>query len=651
MSHSRGRHEPAQSVRASNACWTATHALYFGPPFAEVPIISDPVVAAKSADSDLPLAIEDYALIGDCSAAALVGQNGSIDWLCWPRFDSAACFAALLGNAQHGRWSIHPAGPTTRRSRAYIKDTVVLETLFETEAGMVAVLDFMPVNLPSSSVIRIVEGREGRVAMRMNLTLRFDYGSTVPWVYRASDEDAEIAIAGPNLAVLRASVALRGEGLSTVAEFVLEPQQRVTFALSYGLSHKTPPPAIDCEAALQDTIAAWRKWSARCTYTGTRRDSVIRSLLTLKALTFAETGAIVAAPTTSLPEQLGGPRNWDYRYCWIRDATLTLTALMGAGYYEEAGAWRDWLHRALAGTPEDLQIMYGIFGQRRLAEWEVTWLPGYQGAAPVRVGNAASGQLQLDVWGEMMDALHLAREGGLASSESAWDMQCRALEHLEAIWQQPDDGIWEVRGPRQHFTHSKIMAWVAFDRSIKDAQKYSLNAPLDRWRQVRDAIHQTVLERGFNVEKQAFTQSFGSTELDASLLLVAAVGFLPIEDPRVAATIAAIEKELLIDGFVMRYRTESGADGLPAGEGVFIPCSFWLVDAYQRQGRDAQADELLERLLALRNDVGLLSEEYDTRAQRQVGNFPQAFSHLALVQSVLGAHTGTPLRDQVAENK
>ena len=594
------------------------------------------------------MAIEDYAVIGDCTTAALVGLNGSIDWLCWPRFDSGACFAALLGHSKHGRWSIGPAAAITKAWRSYVKDTVVLETVFETADGSVALIDFMAMNHPDSTLVRIVEGRRGRVSMRMNLMLRFDYGSSVPWVYRLEEDNGNIAIAGPNLVVLRSSVELRGEGLSTAASFDIEPQQRVAFAMSYGLSHKPPPAAIDCEQALATTRSFWQQWAGRCTYTGKRRDVVVRSLLTLKAMTFGETGAIVAAPTTSLPEQLKGPRNWDYRYCWIRDATLTLTALMGAGYYEEAAAWRDWLHRAVAGTPQDLQIMYGIFGERRLAEWEIPWLPGYQGALPVRVGNAASGQLQLDVWGEMMDALHLAREGGLAASASAWDMQCSALEHLEAIWKEPDDGIWEVRGPRQQFTHSKVMAWVAFDRSIKDAEKYSLAGPLDRWRKIRDEIHQLVIERGFHPQKQAFTQSFDSTELDASLLLMSQVGFLPIDDARITATVAAIERELLVGGFVMRYRTESGADGLPAGEGVFIPCSFWLVDVYQRQGRESEANALLERLLALRNDVGLLSEEYDTRVRRQVGNFPQAFSHLALVQSILGAHAGMPLRDQVS---
>jgi GH15 family glucan-1,4-alpha-glucosidase len=598
-------------------------------------------------DPDDPLPIEDYALIGDCTTAALVGLNGSIDWLCWPRFDSAACFAALLGHSQHGRWSIGPAGEVKRVTRAYVKDTVVLETVFETAEGAIALIDFMPVHQPSSTVIRIVAGLKGRVGMRMNLILRFDYGSTVPWVYRLDGENANVAIAGPNLAVLRTPIELKGENLTTAANFEIAAGERVTFALSYGLSHQPPPAAVDCEAALQQTLKYWSEWSARCTYTGRHRDIVVRSLLTLKAMTFVETGGIIAAPTTSLPEQLGGPRNWDYRYCWIRDATLTLTALMGGGYYEEACAWRDWLHRALAGTPQDLQIMYGIFGERRLAEWEVPGLPGYQGAAPVRIGNAASGQLQLDVWGEMMDALHLARKGGLADSASGWDMQCQALRHLEDIWMQPDDGIWEVRGPRQQFTHSKVMAWVAFDRSIKDAEEYSLKAPLERWRSIRDEIRQMILERGFHPGKGAFTQSFGSEELDASLLLIPQVGFLAIEDPRVVGTVAAIERELVADGFVLRYRSESGADGLPAGEGVFIPCSFWLVDVYQRQGRMAEADALLTRLLALRNDVGLLSEEYDTQARRQIGNFPQAFSHLALVQSVLGLHGEMPLRDQL----
>jgi GH15 family glucan-1,4-alpha-glucosidase len=595
--------------------------------------------------------VEDYAIIGDCATAALVGLNGSIDWLCWPRFDSGACFAALLGQARNGRWSLCAADASARMARAYVADTMVLETVFTTATGAFAVIDFMPVHAAATSVVRIIEGRRGTVPIRMNLTLRFDYGSSVPWVSRLADDSGIVAIAGRNLVVLRASVELHGEGLSTTSDFQIAAQERAWFVLSHGQSHQPPPGLVDADTALGQTIAFWRDWSARCTYRGERREAVIRSLLTLKAMTFAETGAIVAAPTTSLPEQLGGSRNWDYRYCWIRDATLTLAAFMGAGYFDEANAWREWLHRALAGAPDDLQIMYGIFGERRLAEWEVPWLPGYQGAAPVRIGNAASGQLQLDVWGEMMGALHLAREGGLTAWPSGWDMQRTALEHLEQIWLEPDDGIWEVRGGRRHFTHSKVMAWVAFDRTIKDAEKYQLEAPLERWRSVRDEIHRTVCERGYNTKKAAFTQSFAGDELDASLLLIPHVGFLPVTDPRVAGTIAAIERELLIDGFVMRYRTESGADGLPAGEGVFIPCSFWLADAYLLQGRDAEANALIDRLLALRNDVGLLSEEYDTKAGRQVGNFPQAFSHLSLVQSVLVEESRIPLRDQIAQSR
>jgi len=598
-----------------------------------------------------PVPIEDYAIIGDCATAALVGLNGSVDWLCWPRFDSGACLAALLGQARHGRWSIRPAASPTRVSRAYRGDTLVLETMFETPTGSVSLIDFMPMETGGTSLIRIVEGRDGYVDMRMDLTLRFDYGSSVPWVSKLPDDSGIVAIAGRNLVVLRTSVALRGEQLSTVADFRVAAGQRASFVLSHGQSHRAPPDPLDETKELEKTLAFWDEWAGRCTYRGDHCDAVIRSLLTLKAMTFAETGAIVAAPTTSLPERPGGTRNWDYRYCWIRDATLTLAALMGAGYYDEAKAWREWLHRSLAGTPDDLQIMYGIFGDRRLPEWEVPWLPGYQGATPVRIGNAASGQLQLDVWGEMMGALHLAREGGLASWPSGWDMQRQALEHLEAIWMQPDDGIWEMRGGRRHFTHSKVMAWLAFDRTIQDAEKYGLDAPLSRWRDVRDAIHRTVCERGFNARKSTFTQSFDGSELDASLLLIAHVGFLPVTDPRIAGTIAAIERELLIDGFVMRYRTESGADGLPAGEGVFIPCSFWLADAYRLQGRDAEANALIDRLLALRNDVGLLSEEYDTQTRRQVGNFPQAFSHMALVQSILVREAGVPLRELIANSR
>jgi GH15 family glucan-1,4-alpha-glucosidase len=593
------------------------------------------------------MAIEDYGLVGDCKTAALIGRDGSIDWLCWPRFDSAACFASLLGNAENGRWSIRPADGSCQSSRSYLGDTMVLETVFTTPEGTFAVIDFMPIGRSDTSVIRIVEGRTGRVRIHMNLIVRFDYGSAVPWVTRLANDNGVQAVAGPNLVSLRSSVRLDGENLSTGADFNIASGERVPFVLTYGPSHLDPPPAIDPYAALAQTLAYWGQWSARCSYHGRRREAVIRSLLTLKALTFAETGGIVAAPTTSLPERIGATRNWDYRYCWVRDATLTLTALMGAGYFNEAKDWRNWLHRAVAGSPEAVQIMYGIAGERRLDEWEIPWLPGYQNSAPVRVGNAASGQLQLDVWGEMMDALHLAREGDLASLPSAWSLQCMALEHLEKIWQDPDDGIWEVRGGRKHFTHSKVMAWVAFDRTIRDAEKYSLEAPVERWRVVRDEIRQTICEKGYNAERGTFTQSFGSNELDASLLLIPTVGFLPADDPRVARTVTAIELELVSDGFVLRYRTESGADGLPAGEGVFLACSFWLADVYQLQGRVAEADALVDRILALRNDLGLLSEEYDTKTGRQVGNFPQAFSHLALVRTALSLHHEEPLRNRL----
>ena len=605
------------------------------------------IASRTQIEFDSPLRIEDYGLIGDCTTAALVGRNGSVDWLCWPRFDSAACFAAVLGNSNHGQWSIAPSDPLYKSSRSYRGDTMILETVFAVRDGSFAVIDFMPTNRPDSSVIRIVEGRSGRPQVRMDLTLRFDYGSTVPWVERLPDENGIAAIAGPNLVALRTPVELKGEDLSTTSDFTISSGERVPFVLTYGPSHLPPPAAIDADLSLDDTEAFWKEWSARCTYDGHRREAVMRSLLTLKALTLTQTGGIVAAPTTSLPEQIGGPRNWDYRYCWLRDATLTLIALMGSGYYEEAIAWRNWLQRAVAGSPHDLQIMYGLSGERRLNEWEIPWLPGYRRSLPVRIGNAASDQLQLDVWGEIADAMHFARECGLAPFLAGRSLQRVALEHLEAIWKEPDDGIWEVRGGRRHFTHSKVMAWVAFDRGVKDAEKYGFEAPIDRWRAVRDEIHRTVCARGYSTARQAFTQSFDGIELDASLLLLPAVGFLPIDDPRIAGTVTAIERELVSDGLVLRYRTESGTDGLPAGEGVFLACSFWLADVYQMQGRIAEANALLDRLLALRNDLGLLSEEYDTKAALQVGNFPQAFSHLALVRTALSLHYDEPLRNSI----
>jgi carbohydrate kinase (thermoresistant glucokinase family) len=588
--------------------------------------------------SDLPLAIEDYALIGDCKTAALVGRNGSIDWLCWPRFDSNACFAALLGTSEHGRWRICPADPAPRISRTYRDGTMVLETIFDTAGGRVALIDFMPVDQAGSSIIRLVEGRRGKVAMQLHLTLRFDYGTTVPWVTQLDDKSGLSATAGPSRVALRTPVALQGKNFATVAEFDVGEGQCVPFVLTHGPSHLPAPAAVDWQRALPETEGFWRSWSARCTYTGPWREPVQRSLLTLKALTYAETGGIVAAPTTSLPEQLGGERNWDYRYCWLRDATLTLMALMSAGYIEEAQAWRAWLQRSVAGSPSQIQIMYGLSGERQLIEWEVPWLPGYHGAVPVRIGNAAADQLQLDVYGEVIDAIYQARMHMLAPAAAAWAQQQKLIEYLERIWQQPDDGIWEVRGGRRHFTHSKVMAWVALDRTVRDAERFNLHAPLERWRQVRDRMHATICRQAFDASRNTFTQSFGGSELDASLLLMPIVGFLPADDPRVRGTVAAIERELIADGLVLRYRTQAGVDGLPPGEGVFLPCSFWLADNYTLQNRDAEARALFERLLSLRNDVGLLSEEYDPDANRQVGNFPQAFSHLALIGTALNLH-------------
>ena len=586
-----------------------------------------------SPSADQPLPIEDYALIGDCRTAALVGRDGAIDWLCWPRFDSAACFAALLGTSENGRWRITPAADaaSVKSRRSYRDGTMVLETIFETPEGEVALIDFMIMGRPDSSIVRLVEGRRGRVAMRLELHVRFDYGISVPWVTQLDDGAGLRLVAGPNGITLRAPVKFEGEALSTVAAFEVAAGERVPFVMTYQPSHLPPPPPIDAAAALAETEGSWRAWSDRCNPDGPYQHLVLRSLLVLKALTFGETGGIVAAPTTSLPEQLGGPRNWDYRFCWLRDATLTLMALMRGGYFDEAQSWRDWLHRSIAGAPDQLQIMYGIAGERQLMEWEVPWLPGYQGASPVRVGNAAAGQVQLDVYGEVMSALHRARESGLAAPPSAWALQRTMIEHLAQIWDQPDEGIWEVRGGRRQFTFSKIMAWVALDRAIKDAKTYGLEAPVEAWEALRDRIHETVCREGFDPAQNSFTQVFGRPALDASLLLVAFVGFLPSEDPRVKGTIAAIERDLLVDGFVLRYRTENSVDGLPPGEGVFLPCSFWLVTAYHQQGRTDEAKALFQRLTDLCNDVGLISEEYDPATKRLVGNFPQAFTHVALI--------------------
>ena len=580
----------------------------------------------------MPSRIEDYALIGDCEAAALVARNGSLDWLCWPRFDSDACFAALLGTADHGHWQIAPRDGVASITRRYRPNTLILETRFDCSDGAVTLVDFMPIQGTSSSVARLVIGEHGRVTMSTTLVLRFGYGSIVPWVTRLDDGTLR-AVAGPDMAVLRTPVQLTGQNLTTVGEFTVVAGQTVPFVLTYAPSHLPPPEPLDPRAALAATEHFWTAWSKKCLPPGHCSDPVLRSLITLKALTYWPTGGIVAAPTTSLPECLGGVRNWDYRFCWLRDATLTLIALMDAGYYDEANSWREWLLRAVAGSPEQVQIMYGIAGERRLTEFVVPWLPGHEGSAPVRVGNAAHGQLQLDTFGEVMDALHQARWKGLAAGDSGWAQQQAFLSHLERIWIEPDEGIWETRGGPEHFTYSKVMAWVAFDRAIKSAEQFGLEGPLDRWRELAAVIHADVCRRGFDAELGSFVQSYGSKHLDASLLLLPVVGFLPPEDARVRGTLHAIERRLLADGFVMRYDTATCDDGLPPGEGAFLACSFWLVDAYIAQQRWQDARRMFDRLLALRNDVGLLSEEYDPRTGRLVGNFPQAFTHLALVNS------------------
>ncbi len=595
-----------------------------------------------------PLAIEDYAIIGDCNTAAMVGRNGSIDWLCWPRFDSDACFAALLGTEEHGCWMMAPGGGVTRTSRFYRDGGLVLETLFETATGTVALIDFMVPEADASTIVRIVEGRSGRVDMTMALGLRFDYGSSVPWVTRLGDDSLQ-AIAGPHLCLLRTDLPIEGRDMTTVAEFPVAAGERRSAVLSYSPSHLPPPKAVDPDQALAQTESYWSEWSKRGTYKGRYEQAVAVSLRVLKALTYHPTGGIAAAATTSLPEQLGGNRNWDYRYCWLRDATLTLFALMRSGYYEEAGEWRDWLHRSVAGSPEQIQIMYGLGGERRLAEWEVSWLPGYQGAQPVRVGNAASTQVQLDIFGELFEALHLARGGGLVEAPASWQLQCNVVKHLEGIWQQPDEGIWETRGGRRQFVYSKVAVWVAFDRMVKDAEEHGLEGPKEHWAALRDQVHAEVCEKGFNKQKNSFVQHYDTDELDAALLLIPLTGFLPFTDPRVIGTTAAIERELMQDGFVLRYRTEQQADGLPPGEGCFLPCSFWLVDNMHMQGRHGEARALFERLLGLCNDVGLLSEEYDPKSKRMTGNFPQAFTHVALIASAMNLTYEGPAQARIAE--
>jgi GH15 family glucan-1,4-alpha-glucosidase len=665
----------------------------------------------------MPALIEDYALIGDGHTAALVSRDGSVDWLCWPRFDSGACFAALLGTEDNGRWLIAPAddvecediedapppdelnhdrtrlrddgrqqsadkpvprkadapppvsraarregaaaqarrqpgtsndardngeprlkpgfAPATRRR--YRGETLILETDFETPDGAVTLIDFMPPGNGWSEMIRIVVGKRGTVKMRMELVLRFDYGFSIPWVSRLAHESGVKAIAGPDTVALRTPVDLHGENMKTVAEFTVSAGERVPFSLTYSASHLRIPPVRDPHTALARTENHWLEWAARGTVEGKYAPAIRRSLLTLKALAYEPTGGIVAAPTTSLPEKLGGSRNWDYRYVWLRDATITLLAMMRGGYYDEARAWRSWLGRVMAGSPEQLQIMYGLAGERRLPEFELDWLPGYENSKPVRVGNNAVGQLQLDVYGEVMNALHLARVGGLQADETAWNVQCAMLRHLETIWQERDEGIWETRGGRQHFTFSKVMAWVAFDRAIRSAETFDLPAPLEHWHKVRAQIHADVCEKSWNSRLNAFTQSYGADELDASVLLMPLLGFLPPSDPRMVGTVSAIERDLMHDGFVLRYRTTEFDDGLPPGEGTFLACSFWMVDNLALQGRVDEAREMYERLLSLANDVGLLAEEYDPADGRLVGNFPQGFSHVALV------HTGLNL--------
>ncbi len=579
----------------------------------------------------MPLAIEDYALIGDCHTAALVGRDGSIDWLCLPRFDSGACFAALLGGPEHGRWSIAPADKPLRVARKYRDGTLILETEIETGTGAIRIIDCMPLSSERWDVVRIVEGLHGSVAMRMELVIRFDYGSIVPWVRQVND--TLVATAGPATLELRTPVAVRGENMKTVAEFEVKAGERVPFSLNYRSSFKAAQEAVDPERALADTESEWRAWTERCAYRGRWREAMVRSLITLKALTYGPTGGIIAAPTTSLPEQWGGVRNWDYRYCWLRDATFTLNALLLAGYHEEAGAWREWLLRAVAGSPQDLQTLYSVTGERRLDEHEVGWLPGYRGAAPVRVGNAATRQFQLDVYGEVMDTLHLARAAGMEPEPFAWRIQVALLKFLESHWQEPDEGIWEIRGPRLQFTHSKMMAWVAFDRAVKDVEAFGLEGPVERWRALRDAIHAQVCTEGFDARRNTFVQSYGSAHLDASLLLMPQVGFLPADDPRVRGTLAAIEANLVVDGLVKRYSTATRVDGLPAGEGTFLPCSFWLADSFALCGRRDEGEALFERLIALANDVGLLSEEYDGQGRHMLGNFPQALTHMALINT------------------
>jgi GH15 family glucan-1,4-alpha-glucosidase len=576
--------------------------------------------------------IEDYGLIGDCETAALVGRDGSIDWLCWPAFDSEACFAALLGTPRNGRWLIAPGEQITKTSRRYWDHTLILETRFETPNGIVAVIDFMPPRGHASDIVRLVRGVRGRVGLRMELVIRFGFGTDIPWVKRTED-GALLAICGQDMTVLRTPVEIRGEDMTTVAEFEVNEEETIPFVLTYGPSHLPVPRPINPAQALQDTEDFWTEWCSHCTYEGDNTELVMRSLITLKALTYAPTGGIVAAPTTSLPEKLGGARNWDYRFCWLRDATFTLLALMNSGYTEEASAWHNWLLRAVAGSPENMQIMYGIMGQRRLLEWEAGWLPGYEGALPVRVGNAAHAQLQLDVYGELIDAFHQSRVAELKLDAGSWDLECIVLDHLAEVWNRPDHGIWERRGAGAHYVSSKVMTWLAFDRGIKSAEKFGFKAPLEDWRILRDEIHRDVCENGFDVAQNTFVESYGSQLLDASILLLPSVGFLPASDPRVRGTLAAIEKYMMRDGFVLRHDPREISDEKQPIEGAFLACTLWLADAFVLAGEIAKAQVLFDRVVAVANDLGLLAEEFDSGVGRQTGNFPQALTHIALINT------------------
>ncbi|GGS55923.1 glycoside hydrolase family 15 protein [Actinokineospora fastidiosa] len=591
-----------------------------------------------------PAGIEDYALLGDLQTAALLARDGGIDWLCLPRFDSPACFAMLLADQEAGMWRLAPASGGVASRRGYVGDSLIMSSEWDTPDGTVRVLDFMPPRGEAADVVRIVEGVSGAVPMRMELRLRFDYGSIAPWVRHNGGE--LVAIAGPDAVWVHTPVPLHGHQMATVAEFTVRPGERVPFVLTHKPSHLPAPQPVDAEQALRDTERFWADWIGKCDYSGRWSSAVRRALITLKALTYAPTGGIVAAATTSLPEDLGGSRNWDYRYCWLRDATFTLQALIGTGFVDEARAWREWLVRAVAGDPQKLQIMYGLDGSRRLPEYTLDWLPGYQGAAPVRIGNGAATQFQLDVWGEVLDGLHLAREAGLPTLDPAWDLQRALLDFLEGHWDDPDKSLWEVRGPDRHFVHSKVMAWAGVDRAVDTVENHGLDGPVDRWRALRERIHSEVCAKGYDAERETFTQFYGSRGLDAALLLLPRVGFLPWDDPRVRGTVDAVRRELSEDGFLLRYRVDAdgGVDGLPGEEATFLLCSFWLADALHNTGRREEATALFERLLSLRNDVGLLSEEYDTRTGRLVGNTPQAFSMVGLVNTarqLTGSRTTT----------